>query len=254
MPWSPEAGKAWVRAISLRLAADGARVAVADMDGATAASTCQTIRDAGGQAAVIQADVGDLEQIDRMLRETLDAFQGLDIFVNNAAVTRAVQIMDIDEALWDRIHRVNAKGAFFCMQRAAREMMRLGNGGRIINLSSVAGKGYPGGSNAAYAAAKAGVIAMTQLATQPFARHDINVNAICPGAARTPMLEATSLDRAKAEGVSLDEMMRRAEAAIPLGRIIEPEDIAEMAAFLAGPGGRNITGQAFNVDGGVVMH
>ena len=247
-------GRGLGRAISLRLAEGGARTAVADIDGATAAETCQAIRDVGGESLAIQADVADLDQIDHMVRETLDAFDGLDIFVNNAAVTQAARIMDIDEALWDRIHRVNAKGAFFCMQRVAREMMRRGRGGRIINMSSVAGKGFPGGSNAAYAAAKAGVIAMSQLATHPFAEHDINVNSICPGAVRTPMLEATSSQRAREAGVSLEEMMRRAEASIPLGRIIEPEDIAEMAAFLAGPGGRNITGQAFNVDGGVVMH
>ena len=247
-------GRGIGKAISLRLARGGARVAVADIDGETAGGTCQGIRDAGGDSVAIQADVGDLEQIDRMVRETLDAFQGLDILVNNAAVTQAARIMDIDEALWDRIHRVNAKGAFFCMQRVAGEMMRLGGGGRIINISSVAGKGFPGASNAAYAAAKAGVIAMTQLATQSFAQHDINVNSICPGAVRTPMLEAASSQRAREEGVSVEEMMRRAEAAVPLGRLIEPEDIAEMAAFLAGPGGRSITGQAFNVDGGVLMH
>jgi NAD(P)-dependent dehydrogenase (short-subunit alcohol dehydrogenase family) len=247
-------GRGLGRAISLRLARDGARVAVADIDGETAGGTCQAIRDGGGESAAIQADVADLDQIDRMVRETLDAFHGLDVFVNNAAVTQACHIMDVDEALWDRIHRVNAKGAFFCMQKVAREMIRLGKGGRIINMSSVAGKGFPGGSNAAYAAAKGGVIAMTQLATHPFARHDINVNSICPGAVRTPMLEATTSERARAEGVSVEEMIHRAEASIPLGRIIEPEDIAEMAAFLAGPGGRNIAGQAFNVDGGVVMH
>ena len=248
------AGRGLGRAISLRLAREGARVAVADIDGGAAERTCLEVREAGGESVAIQADVGDLDQIDGMVRETLDAFHTLDIFVNNAAVTQASHVMDIDEALWDRVHRVNAKGAFFCMQKVAREMIRLDKGGRIINMSSVAGKGYPGGSNAAYAAAKAGVIAMTQLATHPFAQHDINVNSICPGAARTPMLVETTSARARAEGVSVEEMMRRAESAIPLGRIIEPEDIAEMAVFLAGPGGRNITGQAFNVDGGVMMH
>ena len=247
-------GRGLGKAISLRLAREGARVAVADIDGEAAERTCQDVRQGGGDSAAIQADVGDLDQIDRMVRETLDVFHALDILVNNAAVTRACHVMDIDEALWDGIHRVNAKGAFFCMQKVAREMIRLGKGGRIINMSSVAGKGFPGGSNAAYAAAKAGIIAMSQLATHPFAQHDINVNSICPGAVRTPMLQATTSDRAAAEGVSVEEMMRRAEASIPLGRIIEPEDIAEMAVFLAGPGGRNITGQAFNVDGGVLMH
>ena len=247
-------GQGMGRAISLRLAREGARVAVADIDGTAAERTSLEARELGVDSVSIQADVGDLGQIDAMVRETLNAFQSVDILVNNAGVTQYSHIMDISEEMWDRIHRVNAKGAFFCMQKVAGEMIRLGRGGRIINMASVAGKGHPGSSNAAYAASKGAVIAMTQLAARPFGEHDINVNAICPGATSTPMLENTTSGRAQALGVSVEEMKRRAAAAIPIGRVNEPEDIAEMAAFLAGPGGRNITGQAFNVDGGVVMH
>ena len=96
--------------------------------------------------------------------------------------------MDLTEADWDRIHRVNAKGVFFCLQGAARRMIEQG-GGRIINMASIAGRGYPGTSNAAYAASKGAVIALTKTAAQQLARHDITVNAICPGVTRTDLME-----------------------------------------------------------------
>ena len=127
-------------------------------------------------------------------------------------------------------------------------------GGRIINIASIAGKGYSGTSNAAYAASKGAVIAMTSIAAQQLGRHDINVNAICPGSTITAMSEASSAARAKSLGIPVDDIHSQKIASIPIGRQNTPEDIASMAVFLAGPGGRNITGQAFNVDGGLVMH
>jgi NAD(P)-dependent dehydrogenase (short-subunit alcohol dehydrogenase family) len=172
--------------------------------------------------------------------------------VNNAGVTRRADIMDLTEVDWDRIHRVNAKGVFFCLQRAAREMITRG-GGRIINIASIAGKGYAGTSNAAYAASKGAVISLTKTAAQQLARHNINVNAICPGVTRSALSDANLAVRAKQEGVSLAEMERRRAEAIPLRRANEPADIAAMAVFLASPGARNITGQCFNVDGGLIM-
>ena len=109
----------------------------------------------------VQADVGDLRDIDRMVREALQQFGQIDILLNNAGVTRRADIMELTEADWDRIHRVNAKGVFFCLQRVAREMIPR-RSGRIINIASIAGKGYAGTSNAAYAASKGAVIALTK--------------------------------------------------------------------------------------------
>ena len=176
------------------------------------------------------------------------------MIVNNAGVTRFLDVMDVEEADWDRIHRVNAKGVFFCMQRAAREMIDQGDGGRIINIASIAGKGYAGTSNAAYAASKGAVISMTMIAAHQLGKHNINVNAICPGVTATDLSITNMRQRAERTGVTIDEMRAARDARIPIGRANEPEDIADMARFLAGPGARNITGQSFNVDGGLIMH
>jgi NAD(P)-dependent dehydrogenase (short-subunit alcohol dehydrogenase family) len=242
------------RAIALALAGEGANVAVADINGEAVADTSIAVRELGRRSVAIQADVGNLDDIDRMVRETVDGLGRIDIVVNNAAVTRFIYIMDVEEADWDRIHRVNAKGVFFCMQRVAQELIKQGGGGRIINIASIAGKGSPTSSNAAYAASKGAVIAMTKIAAHQLGRHDINVNAICPGATRTAMAQANLAERAQSLGITPEEAEARRVATIPIGRANEPEDIAAMAAFLAGPGSRNITGQAFNVDGGRMMH
>jgi len=178
-------------------------------------------------------------------------FGRLDIIVNNAGVTRYAYVMDLTEADWDRIHRVNAKGVFFCMQRAAKEMIPRG-GGRIINIASIAGRGHAGSSNVAYAASKGAVMAMTMLAAHQLGPHNINVNAICPGMTMTELGERNAVGRAAARGITVVELQAEQVAGIPIRRANTPEDIAAMAVFLASPGARNITGQAYNVDGGLV--
>jgi len=247
------AGRGMGRAIALQYAASGATVAVADIDGQTAQETGAAIEAAGGRSLPIQADVGELTSIDRMVQQTVETFGRLDIMVNNAGVTRYLDIMAVTEADWDRIHRVNAKGVFFCMQRAAQQMIAQGQGGRIVNIASIAGKGYAGTSNAAYAASKGAVIAMTMIAAHQLGRYDINVNAICPGVTRTAMSQTSLVQRAQTLGISVAELEQRRIETIPIRRANDPEDIAAMAVFLASPGARNITGQALNVDGGLVM-
>ena len=242
------------RAIAIRLASEGARVVATDINGRMVEQTTIDIRELGHDAIAVEADIGDVADIDRVVVETMNAFGRIDILVNNAGVTRHADIMDLTVEDWDRIHRVNARGVFFCLQRVAREMIDSGHGGRIINIASIAGKGYSGTSNAAYAASKGAVIAMTQIAAHQLGGYDINVNAICPGRTLTEMSRTTAVQRAQDLGIPLDELEEQRNAIIPIGRANEPEDIAEMAAFLAGPGSRNITGQAFNVDGGLVMH
>ena len=146
------AGRGMGRAISLGLAGEGANIVAADIDAAAAEDTSIEVRNLGRDCLAVHTDVGDVSQIDRMISDARDRFGRIDIIVNNAGVTRYLYVMDVREADWDRIHRVNAKGVFFCMQRAAREMIDQGDGGRIINIASIAGKGYSGSSNAAYAA------------------------------------------------------------------------------------------------------
>lgn len=246
------AGQGIGRAIAVAMAEAGAHVVVADINQATAEQAAAAVGAYQRRTLAIQADVGDLAEIDRMVRATMDAFGRIDIAVHNAGVTRRADIMELTEADWDRIHRVNAKGVFFCMQRVAREMIPRQQG-RIINIASIAGKGYAGTSNAAYAASKGAVSSMTRTAAQQLARHNINVNAICPGVTRSELSDANLRIRAQQAGVSVEEMERVRAAAIPIGRPNDPEDIAAMAVFLASPGARNITGQNYNVDGGIIM-
>jgi NAD(P)-dependent dehydrogenase (short-subunit alcohol dehydrogenase family) len=245
------AGSGIGRAIALAMAAEGATVAAADIDLAAAQRTADQAAGNARRAIAVEADCGDVASIDAMVTRAVADLGRLDIIVNNAGVTRYAYIMDLTEADWDRIHRVNSKGVFFCLQRAAREMMSSG-GGRIINMASISGRGYAGASNAAYAASKGAVIALTKMAAQQLGRYNINVNAICPGVTRTELGARNAVGRAAERGITVEELMAEQEKGIPIGRANTPEDIAAMAVFLASPGARNITGQSYNVDGGLV--
>ncbi len=250
------AGAGIGRATALAMAEAGATVAAADIDLAAAQRTAAEAATNARRAIAIEADCGDVASIDRMVARTIAEFGRLDVIVNNAGVTRYAPIMELGEADWDRIHRVNAKGVFFCLQRAAKEMIaqhqRDGAGGRIINIASISGRGYPGASNAAYAASKGAVIALTKTAAQQLGPHDINVNAICPGVTRTELGARNAVARAAERGITIAQLQAEQDAQIPIRRANTPEDIAAMAVFLASPGARNITGQAYNVDGGLV--
>lgn len=248
------AGQGIGKATALLLAKEGADVAVADINGEAVEKTAAEVLDSGRRSVAIKADVGDLADIDRMVAESTGTLGGIDILVNNAAITWHIQFMEIREDDWDRIHRVNAKGTFFTMQRVARQMLEQGRGGRIINIASLAGQGWSGTSNAAYAASKGAVISMTRIAAHSLGADDINVNAICPGVTSTPLFDNMLAKRSADLGIPVDDLRQRIKESIPIRRISEAQDIAAMAAFLAGPGGRNIAGQCLNVDGGLIMH
>jgi NAD(P)-dependent dehydrogenase (short-subunit alcohol dehydrogenase family) len=246
------AGSGIGEAIALAYASEGAAVAVSDINDASASRTASKTVDKGARAIGIRADCGDVASINAMVARTVSEFGRIDIIVNNAGVTRPAYIMDLTEEDWDKTHRVNAKGVFFCIQAAAREMIRQGNGGRIINIASIAGRGFSGTSNAIYAASKGAVIALTKTASQQLGRHDINVNSICPGGTLTEMAAGVLDTAARESGKTMEQVLAEAQKLIPIGRANTPEDIAAMAVFLASAGARNITGQCYNVDGGQV--
>ena len=246
------AGNGIGKATALALARAGAHVAAADADRRAAEATADAVAALGRRSLALDTDVGDVTAIDQLVVRVMATFGRIDILVNNAGVTRRAYIMDLTEQDWDRIMRVNAKGVFFCLQRVAREMIPR-RSGTIINIASIAGKGYAGTSNAIYAASKGSVISLTRTAALQLARHDITVNAICPGITVTALSEANVAVRARDEGLSVEDMRRRRNAVIPLGRPNDPEDLAALAVFLASPGARNITGQSLNVDGGIIF-
>ncbi|MES2977094.1 MAG: SDR family NAD(P)-dependent oxidoreductase [Pseudomonadota bacterium] len=248
------AGAGIGQAIALAFADHGAHVAAADINNASASRTAEKVCERGVRGLAVLADCGDVQSIGRMVARVVDEFGRLDVIVNNAGTSRAALIMDLTEDDWDRTLRLNTKGVFFCLQTAAREMIRHGEGGRIINIASISGRGWPLASNAIYAASKGAVIALTATAAQQLGPHNITVNSICPGVTITDLVTRVYEGRVDSTGKSVDEQLAMAEKAIPLGRANSTQDIAAMAVFLSSVGGRNITGQCYNVDGGLVSN
>lgn len=242
------AGRGMGHAMALRFAREGAQVVVAETDRASAE---QTFAEIGERGLLMLADISKVAEIDGLIERTVAKLGRIDILVNNAGVTKSLGFFDVTEADWDWMYSVNARGLFFCMQRAAREMVKQ-KSGKIINIASIAGKGFRGTSNIAYAGTKGAVIAMTRIAASQLARHNINVNAICPGATRTHMYQSIMQELVEKRGINEAEANKRLDAMIPLGRSNAPDDIANMAAFLASAEADNITGQSFNVDGGLM--
>jgi NAD(P)-dependent dehydrogenase (short-subunit alcohol dehydrogenase family) len=247
------AGRGMGRAIALRFAQEGAHVVVADINAETVHDTAAAVEALGRHSVPLRVDMGEATDINTLIQRALDTFGRIDILVNNAGVTRAIDLFDVTPEDWDWMHRVNARGVFFCLQAAARQMVHQ-RSGRIINIASIAGKGYRYTSNIAYAASKGAVVVMTQVAALHLAEYNINVNAICPGVTQTDMMLGIQRDRSSQRGIPLEELEHRSVASIPLQRANTPDDIAAMAVFLASDASRNITGQALNVDGGLVIH
>jgi NAD(P)-dependent dehydrogenase (short-subunit alcohol dehydrogenase family) len=242
------AGRGMGGAIARRFAREGAQVAVAEIDETSAHETYEAINRRG---ILVMTDMSSVAEINALVDKTVAQFGRVDILINNAGVTKSLGFFDVTEADWDWMYSINARGVFFCMQRVAREMVKQ-RSGKIVNIASIAGKGFRGTSNIAYAGTKGAVIAMTRIGASQLARDNINVNAICPGATRTHLYEMIQNEVIAKRGITADEAQRRMDAQIPLGRSNSPDDIANMACFLASAEADNITGQSFNVDGGLV--
>ncbi len=249
-------GRGIGRATALRLAREGASVTVADIDEANANQVVAEIESDGGTAHACTVDVTDRADTERMVSETVDRFSRLDILVNNAGIAVIASLMDTDEAAWDSLMNVNAKGVLLCSQAAARQMIDQGDGGRIINNASGAGKIAPGRSTplGAYAASKHAVVALTKQFGLELSSHGILVNCVCPGIVDTSMWDLIDREVARLEGVPVGSVKARAAAGIPVGRIQQPEDVANLIAYLASSDASYITAQALNVSGGMLPY
>ena len=230
-------------AIAIALARDGADVAINYLDDEAAAeAVAAAVRAAGRRAAVLCGDVAASGAAAALIDATVAAFGKIDILVNNAGVFPRVAMLDMTEKDWDFVHSINLKAGFFCAQAAARVMIAAGIGGSIINLASSAVFGAsPRGVH--YAASKGGVISMTRAMAMELARWKIRVNAIAPGLT----------DTAQPRYGSTEQELVEMAASVPLGRMGQPQDIANMAVFLASNRSAFITGQTVHANGGSFM-
>lgn len=243
------------RAVALRFAREGCRVTVADLNEESAAQVAAEIAEMGGDALSLPVDVTRKTDADSMVAETVARFGGLNIQFNNAGIARVAPLLETDEATWDAILNVNAKGVLFCAQAAARQMIAQGSGGRIINNASAAGKMAPGRIPlGAYSASKHAVVGLTKQMAMEWASYGILVNCVCPGIVETSMWDLIDRQVAQREGVPIGSVKARVVATIPIGRIEQPEDVANMVAFLASADASYVMGQAVDVSGGRVPY
>ena len=261
------------RAIALRLAQEGADVVVTDIQGSLEAirpedrqagwqgltSVVDEIESLGRRSLGLISDVSDSAQVAGMVQRTLDQFGRIDILVNNAGSRPGrdrVPVVDLEEDAFDEVMRVNVRGTYLCSKAVARHMVQRDGGGKIIVISSGAGK-RGRARFAAYCASKFALIGFTQSLAQELGAHGINVNAICPGLVDTERTDFIAAALAP-QGESTEEyramMIREREATIPMGRVAAGDDIARVAAFLASSESDYLTGLSISVSGGTEMN
>jgi meso-butanediol dehydrogenase/(S,S)-butanediol dehydrogenase/diacetyl reductase len=242
------------RGVARRLAEEGAGVAFADVNAEGAEAAAAAARDAGGKAIGVGCDVGDRASVKALLDATVAEFGRLDVLFNNAGISKTQHFMEVTDADWDRIMRVNGLGVLYGTQEATKIFRSQGGGGKIVNTASIAGKeGFP--LFPAYCASKAAVVSMTQSAARDLAGDGVTVNAFCPGVVTTELWdqldqESRDVGETEAEG----QLLREFSEGILVGRPSTPEDIAGLCVFLASEDSDYITGQAINVDGGMLVH
>jgi NAD(P)-dependent dehydrogenase (short-subunit alcohol dehydrogenase family) len=254
------------RAICQRLAKEGCDLVVNDLHTRPYTESgwgglpalVEEIEATGQQALAVAADVSNADQVSNMIQQAIERFGHIDILVNNAGSRPGpdrVPVVELSEAAWDQVQNVNAKGTFLCAQAVARHMIERGGGGKIVNISSTAGRlGMP--RFAAYCASKFAVIGFTQSLAHELAEHKINVNAVCPGTTlteRTGYIAAALNEQDAPTQDATQTMVGSLAEQTPLGRVAEPEDVARTVAFLASAESDYTTGVALLVAGGIQM-
>jgi NAD(P)-dependent dehydrogenase (short-subunit alcohol dehydrogenase family) len=248
-------GRGIGRGVALRYANEGAKLALVDIQQAHLDETAKVLDESGTgvEYVTLQADVSSSADVQGFFDATVARFGRLDVLVNNAGIGNPpVPIIDMPEEAWDRTIAVNLKSVFLCSKLAAKQFIKQGGGGRIISVSSQAGKtGFA--MLTPYCASKAGVVLFTQAFAKEVGAHKINVNCVCPGTIDTPLLRGAGIGL----NVTDEQFMAgigRVLPTIPLGRVGYPEDVAKIITFLASDDADYMTGQAINISGGQEMH
>lgn len=231
------------RATALACAREGAKVAVADIVVGGGEETAQMVKDAGGEAIFIKADMTKAAELEAMVNTIVETYGRLDCAHNNAGVEGALgKTSNYDEAEWDKVIAINLTGVWLCMKYEIPQMLKNG-GGSIVNTASAAGLlGVP--NMPAYAASKHGVVGLTKTAALEYAKAGIRVNCVCPGIIQTPMVSRLTGER--------PGMFEKIATAEPIGRVGKPEEIAESVVWLCSDLASFVTGHAMSVDGGIV--
>lgn len=242
------AGSGIGRASAVLFAREGARVAVADINDKGGEETVDTIIAGGGEAIFVHTDVTSSNEVQQFIGKTVDTFGKLDVLFNNAGIPqRPTSVQAMDEAEWDRIYSINAKGVFLGAKYAVPEMRKVG-GGSIINTASVAAFAIRT-HQAAYASSKGAVVVLTKALALELARYNIRVNCLAPVATETPMLSGFF-----PQGVDMEKAQKELITGIPLGRLIKPQDVALAALFLASDEASMVSGVTLGVDGARGLH
>lgn len=240
------------RAAALAFAGEGAKVVISARGVERGEQVAREIRAAGGQATFVRADVARPEDVEALVARTVEAYGRLDCAFNNAATEGVLKATaDVTEEEFDQIAAVNLKGVWLCMKHEIRQMLgQQPAGGAIVNTSSVNGLGGVA-HGAVYAAAKAGVLALTKSAAQEYARHGVRVNALVAGGFQTPMLERVFERSSGGDPASASAMAEQVAQMVPLGRIGSPEEAAQAAVWLCSDASSYVTGHSMIVDGGL---
>jgi len=247
------AGRGIGKGIALKLASEGADVAIADINLQNAEKTAEEVRAMGRKSFAGKVDVRSRSEVGSFVDSAVKSLGRLDIMVNVAGVLTVESVVNLSEEDWDYVMDINMKGTFLFSQAAGRQMIAQGRGGKIICISSNGGKsGFP--FEAHYCASKHAVIGFVRSLALELAKHKINVNAICPGYIVTDMHKLEISSWAKLQGKTEEDVRREALATIPLGRFGTPEDVAKVVVFLASEDSDYMTGQAINITGGNEMH